>query len=107
MASSPTGNTVEFVAPAEPARGHASSGRMNWFDCHSELANTDMDRGAAMDSRYNSFDDANTSLLKNEAELLNIVLANQGLMFILLPSTVRGSVQLVHNCFVFEDNNSI
>ena len=83
MASSPTGNTVEFVAPAEPARGHAS-GRMNWFDYHSELANTDMDRGAAMDSRYNSFDDANTSLLKNEAELLNAVLANQGLVFILL-----------------------
>ena len=65
--------------PADP--------RMNWVDCHAELSRADTDRGALVDSRYSSFDSTCLDAKDDEAELLNVALANQGFNFMSVPSS--------------------
>ena len=105
MAPPPTVNATRQAMEQGVSFSNASNSgsKMTWNDYYVELAKCDTDRGALVDSKFNAYDESCRAFMDDEAELLNTVLANQGFVFALLPSTTKGFVQSMHNCFVYED----
>ena len=107
MAPPLTGNAVTFVAtdtvddvPVPPP----VQGPTGWINYYHELAKIDPDRDSTLLSRHGIYDTPSRDIVDDEAEFLNVILANQGFNFALVPSSTKGDIQILHNCFVYEDD---